>query len=117
MIIIGKKYKSLNKKKFLLVITEILIGSASTKNSGTNVKLNPNAGGIISFSTALLTSMAILITNEYISKLKMGYTKLRDWINLSTLLHEKTLKRNMVDKKIDEEEALKLRRIFNDYLD
>ena len=86
-----KKYKNLNKKKVLLIITEILIGSASTNSSSTMGLINPGAGIIISSSTALLTSIAILITNEYISKLKIRYTKLRDCINVITLLYEKTL--------------------------
>ena len=72
------KYKSLNKKKVLLIITEILVGSASTISSSTTGLINPGAGIIISSSTPLLTSIAILITNEYISKLKIRYTKFRD---------------------------------------
>ena len=79
--------------------------------------INPGACIIISSSTALLTSIAILITNEYISKLKIRYTKLRDWINVITLLYEKTLKTSMVDEKIDEKEAQKLKKIYNHYLD
>ena len=68
--------------------------------------INPGAGIIISSSTALLTSIAILITNEYISKSKKRYTKLRDWIHVITLLYEKTVKQSMIDlKKIDEKEA------------
>ena len=63
-----KKYKSLNKKKVLLITTEILIGSTSAIGSSTMGLINPGAGIIISSSTALLTSIAILITNEYISK-------------------------------------------------
>ena len=66
---------------------------------------NPGAGIIISSSTALLTSIAMLFTNEYISKLKIRYTKLRDSINVLSLFYEKTLKQSMVDKKIDEKEA------------
>ena len=93
-----KKYKSLNEKKVLLIITEILVGSASAGGSSTMGLTNPGAGVIISSSTALLTSIAILITNEYISKLKIRYTKLRDWINVITLLYEKTFKQSMVDK-------------------
>ena len=61
--------------------------------------INPGAGTIISSSTALLTSIAILITNEYNSKLERRYTKLRDWINVITLLFDKTLKQSMIDKK------------------
>ena len=75
------------------------------------------AGIIISSSRALLTSIAILLTNEYISKLKIRYTKLRDSIILITLLHEKTLKTSMVGKKIDLKEAEELKRIYNHYLD
>ena len=112
-----KKNKNLNKKKVLLIITEILVGAGSAVGSSTMSLINPGVGIIISSSTALLTSIAILITNEYISKLKIRYTKLRDWINVNTLLYEKTLKQSMVDKKIDEKEALELKKIYNHYID
>ena len=82
-----KKYKNLNKKKVLLIITETLVGCASTVGTSTMGLTNPGAGFIISSSTALLTSIAILITNENISKLKILYIKLRDWINVITLLY------------------------------
>ena len=65
-----KKYKSLNKKKVLLIITEILIGSGSAITSSTFSPINPSIGIPIARCSALLTSIAILITNEYISKLK-----------------------------------------------
>ena len=79
--------------------------------------INPSAGIINSSSTALLTSIAILITNEYISKLKIRYTKLRDWINVITLLYEKTLETSMVDQKIDEKAAEELKKVYNHYHD
>ena len=99
-----------------MIITEILIGSGSAIGSSTMGLINPGAGIIISSSTALLTSIAILITNEYISKLKIRYTKLRDWINVLTLLYEKNLKTSMVDKKIDEK-STRTEKIYNDYID
>ena len=111
------KYKNLNKKKVLLIITEILIGSASEVGSSSMALINPGAGIVISSSTALLTSIAIIITNEYISKLKIRYTKLRDWINVITLLNEKTLKQSMLDKKTDEREAQELKKIYIHYID
>ena len=92
-----------------MFFTEILVGTGRAIGSSTMGLINPGAGVIISSSTALLTSVAILITNEYISKLKIGYTKLRDWINVITLLYEKTLKESMVDKKIDQKEAEQLK--------
>ena len=96
----SKKYKSLSKKKVLLSINETLVGLASAVGSSSMGLINPGAGIIVSSITALLTSIAILITKEYISKLKIRCTKLRDWINVKTLLYEKTLKQSMVDKKL-----------------
>ena len=112
-----EKYKNLNKKKVLLIITEILVGASSAVGSSSMALINPGAGIVISSSTALLTSIAIIITNEYISELKIKYTKLRDWINVITLLYEKTLKESMIDKKIDQKEAEHLKQIYNHYVD
>ena len=105
-----KIYKSLNKKKILLINTEILVGTGSAVGSSTMRLINSSVGIVISSSTALLTSIAILITNEYISKVKTRYTKLKDWINVITLLYEKTLNQSMVDEKIDENEAMELKK-------
>ena len=66
-----KKYKSLNKKKVLLTITEILIGSGSAISTSATSLINPSVGIVLTISTALLTSIAVLITNEYITKLKL----------------------------------------------
>ena len=63
-----RKYISLNKKKILLIITEILVGSGSAICTSTMSIKNPGIGIVLTSSTALLTSLAILITNEYISK-------------------------------------------------
>ena len=79
--------------------------------------INPGIGIVLTSSTALLTGIAILITNEHISKLKIRYTKLRDWINVITLKYEKTLKESMIVKKFDEKESEQLKQIFNPYID
>ena len=94
----------------------MLFGSASTINSSTMGLIYPGAGIIISSSTALLTSIAILITNKYISERKLKQSKLRDWINVSTLLYEETLKLLWLIKKNYEKEALELKKISNHYL-
>ena len=54
---------------------------------------------VLPSSAAVLTSIATLITNEYYSKLKIRKTKLKNWIIVISLLHEKTLKQSMIDKK------------------
>ena len=88
-----------------LVITEILVGSGSAISTSTMSLINPSIGIVLTSSTALLISLAIIITNEYISKLKLRYTKLREWIIFITILYEKTLNQSMIVKKIDEKEA------------
>ena len=109
--------KSLNKKKVLLIITEILIGSGSAISTSIMSFISPSIGIVLISSTALLTSLAISITNEYISKVKLRYTKLRDWMYFITTLYEKTLTRSMIDKKIDEKEAMELKKVYNHYID
>ena len=115
--LLKKKYKSLNKMKVLLFISENLVGSASVVVSSTIGLIITGVGIVMSSSTALLTSIAILITNEYNRNLKIRYTKLEDWINVIKLLYEKTLKQSMVDKKNDEKETEELKKIYNQYLD
>ena len=89
----------MNKKKIVLIITESLLCSGSAVSTSTMSLFNPRKGRVITSSTVLLTSIALLITNDFISKLKLRYTKLRDWINFLTILFEKTLKESMFDRK------------------
>ena len=93
-----------------------MIGSGSAISTSTMSIKNPSVGIALTSSTALLTSLAILITNEYISKLKLRCTKLRDWTNFITILYEKTLKESLIDKKINEKEAEQLKQNYNQYI-
>ena len=101
-----------------MIVSEILIGGIGLSTGGglTISEIAP-AGLLCASAISFLSSIATLITNEYFSKIKIRYTKLRDWINVSTLLYEKTLKQSMIDKKTDEKEAQELRKIYNHYLD
>ena len=58
-----RKYKSLKKKKVLLIIKEKLIGSGSAISTSAMSLVNPNIGIVLISSTALLTYFANLITN------------------------------------------------------
>ena len=77
--------------------TESFVVSASIVGSSTMGLIDPGAGFIIANRTALLTCNAILITNENIPKLKIRHTKLRNWIDVITLIYEKLLNQSMVD--------------------
>ena len=51
------------KKKVFLIITEILLGSESGKTTSKMSLINPSISIVLTSSTALLTSIAVMITN------------------------------------------------------
>ena len=88
-----KIYKSLNKKKVYMIVSEILIGGVGlTVGSGLTISGLAPVGIMCAGSISFLPSVSTLVTNEYISKLKIRYKKLRDWNNGITLFYEQTLK-------------------------
>ena len=114
-----KKYKSLNKKKIYIIVLEILTGSTGVivGSTLTATGVGASIGVPIAGASAFIASIATLITNEYLSKQKARYIKLRDWINITSLLYEKTLQKSLIDKKIDEKEGEELKQIYNHYLE
>ena len=97
-----------------LIDSEILIGVGGLNvGSGLTISGTAPARMVTAGGTPFLSSISTLITNEYFSKLKIRYIKLKDWINVTTLLYEKVLKESMIDKRIDEKEVEKLRSNYN----
>ena len=64
----------------MLFINEILLGSGSAISTSAMSLINPSISMVLTSSPALLTSVANLIANDYLSKLKLRYTKLGDGI-------------------------------------
>ena len=86
-----------------MIVSEILFGSVGLcVGSGLTVSGLAPVGIMCASSISFLSSISTLISKDYFSKLKISYTKLRDWIHVITLLCEKTLKQSKIDKKIDE---------------
>ena len=114
-----KKYKSINKIQIYNAVLGILEG-ASGVIVGAALSVT-GVGAVIGVpvvtATTFIASIATLITNEYLSKKKLRYTRLRNHIKFITLLYEKTLLKSMIDKKIDEKEGEELKKIYNHYLD
>ena len=112
-----KKFKSLNKKKIFMIVSEILIGvGVLSIGSGLTISGIAPVGMVTAGSISFLSSISTLTTNENFSKLEIRYTNLRDRILITTLLSEKTLNESMIDKIIDEKEGQKLRSVFNHYI-
>ena len=114
-----KKYNSINKKKVYISVLEILTGASGVVVGSTLTATGVGAtiGVLIAIVSAFIASIATVITNEYLPKRKARYTKLRDHVNMITLLYEKTLTKSMADKKIDEKEGEELKQIYNHYLE
>ena len=51
------------------------------------------------------SSRSTFTTNEHFRMLKTRYTKLSEWTKVITLLYKRTLRKSMVDDKIDGKEA------------
>ena len=77
------------------------MGSRSARKTSAMSEINPSVGIVLTSSTAILTSIAYLTTNENNNEIKQRYANLRGWIKVITLFFEKTLNQSMVDKKID----------------
>ena len=78
-------------------VSEILIGSVGLGvGRGLTISGLAPVGIMCASSLLFLSSISTLIRNEYFSILKIKYTKSRDWINVITLLDEKTLKQSMI---------------------
>ena len=113
-----KKYKALNTKKGVSIITGIITGILGV-TSGitlTATGVGAIAGVVIIGSTGVLISIAVTIINEYISKLKERYLRLRSFVNKARVDYEKVLKKSMADKFIDEKEGLELKKIYDFYM-
>ena len=67
-----KKYKSLNKKKIFIFVSEILIGVGDLRvGSGLTMSRLAHVGVMTASSISFLSSTSTLITNEYFSRLKI----------------------------------------------
>ena len=107
-----KKYKSIIKKKVFMIVSEISIGSAGlVVGSGSTISGIALVGIMTATIISFLSSISTVIKNEYFSKSKIRYTKLRDWIIVNIFLYENTSKTCMIDKKIGEREAEELKKI------
>ena len=113
-----KKYKALNTKKGVSIIAGIISGilGVSSGITLTATGVGAIAGVPVIATSGLLISIAVTAINEYISKLKERYIRLRTFVNKIRVDYEKVLKKSMADKVIDEKEGLELKKIYEYYL-
>ena len=86
-----RKYKNLNQKKVFYCYSRDNNRYCWFVNRQYPILNRGRSGSAHSCFYSILASMATLITNEYFSKIKIRYTKLRDHIIMITLLYEKNI--------------------------
>ena len=114
-----KKYKSLNTKKGISIVAGIISGILGVSSGITLTATGVGAvsGVLVIASSGLLILIAVTVINEYISKLKERFIRLRTFVNKIRVNFEKiVLKKSMADKVIDEKEGLELKKIYDFYL-
>ena len=73
-----RRSKISKTKKVVMIVSEFLIGGVGLSvGSGVTISALALVGLICVSSVSFLSSTSTLVTNEYISKLKIRYTKLR----------------------------------------
>ena len=113
-----KRYKSLNTKKGISIVAGIISGILGVSSGITLTATGVGAvvGVPVIASSGLLISIAVTVINEYISKLKERYIRLRTFVNKIRVDYEKVLKKSLADKVIDEKEGIELKKIYDYYL-
>ena len=76
-----------------MTASETLIGTVGLSvGSGLITSRSAPVGIVCAGSFSFLSRNSASIANEYLLKLKLRYTKLRDWIVVNTLVYETTSK-------------------------
>ena len=103
-----------------LIFTKIvsIISGVTTLAGGvtlTATVLASIAGVPLSVASFIL-SLSSLITSFYLEKYKLKCVKIKNYINITILLYEKTMKNALKDNKKDENEGKDLKDIYQYYL-
>ena len=112
-----KKKTSLTKKNVIMIILKTLIGSVGLGvGSGLTISGLAPVEMMCASSSPLLSSISTLITSEFFSKVKVGYNKLGDCVNVITFLYKIPLKPSIIEQNFNEKEANELQKIYNPFL-
>ena len=112
-----KKKASKNQKQQIFNKIVGILSGVSTLTGAilTSTVLASIAGIPISTASFVLT-IASMIMNAYLDSVKIRNRKIQDFINLTILLYEKTMKKALQDNKINEQEQKELKDIYQHYL-
>ena len=113
-----KKKASKNQKQQIFnKIVGILSGVSTLSGAILTSTVLASIVGIPISSASFVLTIASIIFNSYLDSVKMRNRKLQDYVNITILLYEKTMKKALQDNIIDEKEQKELKDIYQYYLD
>ena len=113
-----KKKASKNQKQQIFnKIVGILSGVSTLSGAILTSTVLASIAGIPISSASFVLTIASIIFNSYLDSVKIRNRKLQDYVNMTILLYEKTMKRALQDNVIDEKEQKELKDIYQYYLD
>ena len=113
-----KKKASKNQKQQIFnKIVGILSGVSTLSGAILTSTVLASIAGIPISSASFVLTIASIIFNSYLDSVKIRNRKLQDYVNMTILLYEKTMKKALQDNIIDEKEQKELKDIYQYYLD
>ena len=111
-----KKASKDQKQQILNKIVGILSGLSTVTGAVLTSTVLASIAGIPISSASFILTIASMIMNAYLDSVKIKNRKIQDFINLTILLYEKTMKKALQDNTINEQEQRVLKDIYQHYL-
>ena len=111
-----KKANKNQKQQIFNKIVGILSGVSTLTGAILTSTVLASIAGIPISSASFILTIASMIMNTYLDSVKIRNRKIQDFINLTILLYEKTMKKALQDNKINEQEQKELKDIYQHYL-
>ena len=115
-IIYKKKASKNNKQQIFNKIVGILSGVSTLTGAILSSTVLASLAGIPISCASFILTIASMIMNAYLDSVKIRNRKIQDFINLTILLYEKTMKKALQDNIINEQEQRELKDIYQHYL-
>ena len=99
-----KKSSRIDKGLRFTKIVSIISGVTTLRGVTLTATVLASIAGVPLSDASFILSLSSLITSFYLEKYKLKYVKIKNYINITILLCEKTMKNALKDNKIDENE-------------
>ena len=111
-----KKASKNHKQQIFNKIVGILSGVSTLTGAILSSTVLASIAGIPLSTASFVLTIASMIMHAYLDSVKIRNRKIRDFINLTVLLYEKTMKKALQDNTINEQEQRELKDIYQHYL-